>query len=83
VCTLSRKHDNEMKTVHDKKGGSKQKPRRSTVYNNAMGGGDLSDQYVVTCCRMTQSLKKYYQKISHDLLHMTVFNSSVTGKCST
>jgi hypothetical protein len=74
---LSSIHDDEMKTVRDKKGGSKQKPKVCIDYNDAMGGVDLSDQYLVAYSTTRKRLKKYYQKIFRHLLDLTVFNSFV------
>jgi hypothetical protein len=47
VCMLSSIYDDGIKTVHHKKYGLKQKPKVCTDYNDAMGGVDLSDQYLV------------------------------------
>jgi hypothetical protein len=38
VCMLISIHDDEMGTIHDKKCGSKQKPKVCNDYNDAMGG---------------------------------------------
>jgi hypothetical protein len=81
VCMLSSTHDEEMQTVRDKKGGEKQKLKVSINYNDAMGGADLSDQYIVTYSTTRKRIKKYYQKTFHqllDLLDLMVFNSFVT-----
>jgi hypothetical protein len=77
VCILSSIHGDEMKTVCDKKGGSKQKPKVCIDYNDAMGGVDLSDQYLVAYSTTRKRLKKYCQKIFSHLLDLTVFNSFV------
>jgi hypothetical protein len=42
VCMLSSFYDDEMKTVCDKKGGSKQNPEVCIYYNDAVRGVDLS-----------------------------------------
>jgi hypothetical protein len=60
VCMLSSIHDEEMWTVHDKKGGKKQKPKVYIDYNDAMGSVDLSDQYIVTYSMTRKRMKKYY-----------------------
>jgi hypothetical protein len=77
VFMLSSIHDEEMQTVRDKKGGDQQKPKVCIDYNDAMGGVDLSDQYIVTYSTTRKRMKKYFQKIFCHLLDLTVFNSFV------
>jgi hypothetical protein len=76
VCMLSSIHNEEMQTVRDKKGEEKQKPKVCIDYNGTMGSVDLSDQYNVTYSTRKR-IKKYYQKIFHHLLYLTVFSSLV------
>jgi hypothetical protein len=45
VCMLIIIHDDEIRNVHHKKCGSK-KPEVCNDYNDAMGGTDISDQYL-------------------------------------
>lgn len=77
VCMLSSIHYASMKTVKDRKGGTKLKPQVSIDYNDAMGGVDLSDQYMITYSTARKRMKKYYQKIFRHLLDLCVFNSFV------
>jgi hypothetical protein len=78
VCMLSSIHNEEMQTVRDRNGGEKQNPKVCINYSDAMGGVDLSDQYIVTYSMTRKRMKKYYQKIFRHLLDLTVFNSFVT-----
>ena len=77
VCMLSSIHDASVVLVPDRKGGMKSKPKVCTEYNDAMGGVDLSDQYMVSYSSARKRMKKYYQKIFRHLLDLTVFNSYI------
>ena len=80
ICMLSSVHDAEMQTVPVRGGGTKDKPIVCVEYNDAMGGVDLSDQYVISYSTTRKRLKKYYHKIFRHLLDIAVFNSYVIYK---
>lgn len=80
VYMLSSIHDARMKPVKDTKGGMKMKPEVCIYYSDAMGGADLSDQYMISYSVARKRMKKYYQKIFRHLLNLCVFNSYVIHK---
>lgn len=54
VFMLSTANDEEMRRVHDVKGGEKQKLKVCINYNDTMSSADLPDQYTVATYSMTK-----------------------------
>jgi hypothetical protein len=70
VCMLNSIHDDEMKTVGGKKGRAKQKPKMCFDYSDAMGGADISDQYLVmySMRRWLKKCQKIFCQFSFQLI---------------
>ena len=80
ICILSTLHDDFMIQVKFKHGKEVNKPKAVANYDSNMGGVHLSDNLMVHFSTTRNRLKKYYKKVFHHMLDMTLLNSYITYK---